>query len=243
MTLSGINKQMGELPGMVQAGIEQASQQEAKIPEADLKEIKKSVKEAFQAAAITSAMSSEIKKGISEADAKKLLAWYESSLGKKITKAEEEASTPAAYQQMINEAQSLLADQERVAIAREIDRLVNATDLVMQLQEKTGIAVFTALSKAMEPAQPVNIAAFKAQMSAQEQQIRQNVEQLMIVSFVYSYKNIEIENLKKYVAFLARPETKKFNDSALTGMKSGLNQSIDKMANALAVTFSKQKKG
>ncbi len=239
MVLSGLNKQVAEYHGMVWAGFEQARQQAPGISDAELVEIRKSIEDAFQPSKILSTISIEIKNNISESKANDLLAWYESNLGKKITKAEEDASTPVAYQEMIRDAQLLLADEKRVKLVKKIDNLLNATDMTMQLQENTAIAIFTAISTAMNPGQPVNVNAFKAQLSAQEQQMRANAEQLVIVSYVYTYKDIEITSIEKYIQFLERSNTRKFNDSIIIGMKYALNQSINEMANSLVLVFNK----
>ncbi len=111
--------------------------------------------------------------------------------------------------------------------------------MTMQLQENTAIAIFTAISTAMNPGQPVNVNAFKAQLSAQEQQMRANAEQPVIVSYVYTYKDIEITSIEKYIQFLERSNTRKFNDSIIIGMKYALNQSINEMANSLVLVFNK----
>lgn len=239
MALSGLNKQVGEFPGMVRAGMEQANRQGSPMPDAEFKEMQKSIEDSFQPSEILSTIAKEIKKNISDSEAQDLLAWYESDLGKRITKAEEDASTPAAYQEMIREAQSLLANENRVNQAKMIDNLVNATDMTMQLQENTGVAVLTAISMVMKQEQQVNIDAFKAQMSAREQQIRAQLEQYVVVTFLYCYKDIDTASIDKYINFLERSNTRKFNDSVIKGMKSALNKSVDKMAKSLAVVFKK----
>lgn len=242
MELSGINKQVAEYPGMVKAGFDQATQQGSPVSAPELIEIHKIMQDTFQPSGIIPAIKLEIKNNISESEAKVLLTWYESDLGKMITKAEEDASTPAGLQEMLKEGQTLLADEESVRLARKLDQLANATDVTMQIQENIGVAVFTAISTAMNPNQPVNIDAFKAQMSAQEQQMRANIEQFVILSFIYAYKDIDSVSIEKYVGFLERPGTRKFNDSAIEGIKIALNQSIGRMAESLAVTFKKHSK-
>lgn len=239
MALSGLNKQVAEFPGMVRAGVEQARQQDPGIADPEFEEIVRSIEGAFQPSELLSAISIEIKKSISESEAKALLSWYESDFGKKITKAEEDASTPAAYKEMMTEAEALLADQQRVEIANKLNGLLNVTEMAMQLQEHVGLAVFTAISKVMQPEKPVPVEAFNSQMSAHEQQIRATIEQLVIVTYVYCYKDIDINSLEKYIAFNERPNTRQFNDSVVKAIKDAFNKSIDKMAASLAITFKK----
>lgn len=239
MALSGLNKQVAQFPAMVGAGMAQARQQGSAIPDAEFSEMLKSVKSAFEPSAFLKVISKEIKSNLSESDAKNLLVWYKSSLGRKITKAEEAASTPAGYQQMIKEAQSLLANTKRVGLAKEIDSLINMTDMSMQLQEDSGIAVYTAISSVKNPGKPVNVKPYVDQVSAQKQQMRAQVEQLVLLSFVYGYKDLDIASIKKYISFLKEPNTKKFNDSVIKSMTIAFNLAINKMAKSLAMTFKK----
>ena len=85
----------------------------------------------------------------------------------------------AAYHAMIKNAQTLLVDKERVQIAVKIDGLLKATDMALKLQKNTGIAVFTAVSNALNPGAPANINAYMSQLAAQEPQMRKNIEQLL----------------------------------------------------------------
>ena len=239
MALSGLNKQAAQIPGLVQAGVAQARQQGAAMPNDEFAEVQKSIGSAFSTSEFLNTVGSEINKNVSEKDAKELFSWYKSSLGKRITQAEENASTPAAYQEMMKQAQSLLADKKRLMLAKEIDSLVDVSGMTMNIQENTGVAVYTAISSAMNPGKPVNIKPYMDQMAAQKQQMSANIKQLVLVSFIYSYKNIKIANLKKYITFLKKSSTKRLNDSVIKGMLNAFNQSTNKMAKSLAVTFKK----
>ncbi len=61
----------------------------------------------------------------------------------------------------------------------------------------------------------------------------------MIVSYVYSYKDVDIASLEKYVDFNKRPNTRRFNDSVARGMQYALHKSIDTMTNSLTVKLKK----
>lgn len=240
MDLSGLNKQVAEFPGMVSAGIDQAKAQGGPMPDAESEDVTRAIENAFEPAGILTMVGAEIRQNISETDGIDLLVWYESELGRKITKAEESASTPEAYQEMLGLAQSLLQEAERVSLAKKIEELVNATDMLMALQEKVQISVITAISTLMNPENSANeINAFKAQISAQQQQMRAQMKQIVILSYVYSYKDLELDVLEQYTRFLNKPVTMKFNDSVMQGMKDSLNQSIEKMASSLADTYAK----
>ncbi|MBN1981577.1 MAG: DUF2059 domain-containing protein [Chitinivibrionales bacterium] len=242
MVLSGISKQFAEYPEMVKAGAEQSRKGKSAISDANFKTLLKAIDKCFMPEEILGTISREIKNTVSESDAQELLSWYESDLGRTITQAEENASTPEAFQEMVQRAQILLADEQRVRFAEKLDGILKATEMMMQLQENSALAAFTAVSKVMNPEQSIDRETFSATMSLQIQRMRESVGQVVILSFVYNYRNIELSSLEKYIQFLENPPTRNFNDSVKKGMNSALRQSNNKLANELAVALKKNVK-
>lgn len=234
LVLSGLSKQVGQFPGMIKAGMDQAMQQERSIPDSEYSLLIKSVDESILPSEIINEIKISLKSSISENDAKKLLAWYESELGKEITKAEENSSTPQAYQQMLQSAQSLLENKERVEFADRLDALLGATDMAMDMQKKSFLAVYTAIMTATQPDKPLNIEQFEAQLNTQHDQMRAATKQMVTISFIYSYQNIEAEKLKKYEGFLNDPATVHFNKVIIDSMSKGIETSMTKWGAALA---------
>jgi hypothetical protein len=241
LDLSGLTMQVDQFPDLIKAGMEQAKQQGTPIPDSEYRSMVKSADESILPSEIIAGIRVSLKKSINEKEAQKLLAWYESNLGKEITHAEESASTPEAYQQMMHSAQSLLANSERVEFANRLDVLLGATDMTMGIQEHTSIAVYSAIMTAMQPDTPLNLEPFKAQMDAASVQTRAAVKQMVTISFVYSYENIETNNLKQYETFLNDVTTMKFNKTIMDSMNRELESSVSKWADLLAQTFKSKK--
>lgn len=241
LDLSGLSMQVEQFPGLIKAGMEQAKKQGTPIPNAEYSSMVKSANESILPSEIIGGIRVSLKKSINEKEAQKLLAWYESDLGKEITQAEESASTPEAYQQMMQSAQSLLDNSERVEFANRLDVLLGATDMTMDIQKYSGIAVYSAIFTAMQPDTPLNIEPFKAQMDAANAKTRAAIKQMITISFVYSYKNIESENLKKYEMFLNDATTMKFNKTIMDSMSRELESSVSKWADVLAQIFKSKK--
>ena len=234
LELSGLTMQVNQFPGLIKEGMKEAKQLGTPITDVQYSSIVNSIDESIVPSEITEEIRIAIKKSINEKEAKKLLVWYESDLGKEITRAEESASTPEAYQQMMQSAQSLLENSERVEFANRFDVLMGMTDASMGLQEHTGIAVYSAITTVMQPDAPLNIEAFKAQMEALSEPTRAAVKEMVNTSFVFAHRNIETDSLKKYETFLSDATTMKFNKSIIEGMNSGLEFSISKWADLLA---------
>ncbi len=240
LKVSGITKQVSEVPGVFKAGIEQAKQQSPQIPEELYNAMISTINTSIEPVKIIDEIGSTLKSSLNENEIKHLTTWFESDLGKKITAEEEKASTPEAYQKIIQSAQTLLSDTQRVGFSQRIDKLMGMTDMAMKIQEYSSIATYSALMSAMQPEQPLNIEAYKSQVAPQLAQARPNLEQLVIVSMVYSYQNIDLKDLKKYETFIKDSQSSQFSKKVMEGMTIGLEKCISKWANSIA-TIAKEK--
>jgi hypothetical protein len=240
MEVSGLREQMAEIPGMILTGVEQASSQGTEIPEAMLARLYRSIDESFAPEEVLLFVKQELKKSISEEQVAGLMQWYESETGKRIVKAEIDASSPAAYMEMNRIGKSLFENEQRVIMAQTIANQAKSTDLVMDLQLNTAIAVYAAVSMALMPGEKVDIEAFRQQMTSQDELMRDNIEQFVILTLLYSYKDIDPASMEKYLQFLGKEDTVQFNDSVNVGLSQGLNIAITKMAQSLYDSYKKQ---
>jgi hypothetical protein len=232
-----LTRQTAEIPGLVLAGIDGSRQQHPHISDEMVSKMKNVVNGAFNTEEILNTIKLGFQGQITVAEAKELLHWYESDLGYKITDAEEQGSTPEAYRAILAQAKTLIANQEMMNIAIEMDNLVNVTDFSLELSKSTALAVFTAITTIMDPDAKKKIAQFKGQLSMLEEQMRSNTRQMVLLSFVYAYREIKPQSLRIYIEFLKKPVSKKFNDLVLKSFKSAIGKSIDMMAWNLAVDF------
>ena len=170
-------------------------------------------------------------------DAEQLLKWYESDLGKKITSAEASSSSSDAYDKILASEAQLLANTDRLAFAKRFDELLGATDMNIELQKHSSIAIFSALMTAAQPDKPVDISLFIDQIDALSAQSRPIIEKDVMLSFVYAYQNIKTNQLEEYETFLNKTTTKKFNNMVKKSMSTAMETSISKWATSLASIF------
>ncbi len=240
MEVSGLREQMAEIPGMILAGVEQSSNQGTEIPESMLARLYRSIDESFAPEEVLHFVKQELKKSITEEQLTGLLQWYESETGKRIVKAEIDASSPAAYMEMNRIGKSLFENEQRVIMAQTIATQAKSTDLVMELQLNTAIAVYAAITMALKPDEKVDLEAFRQQMTSQDELMRDNIEQFVILTLLYSYKDIDAASMEKYLQFLSKADTVQFNDSVNAGLIKGLNNAIAKMAQSLYDSYKNQ---
>lgn len=242
MALSGLTEQVKQYPEQIKVGFQQAKQQGTAISDTEFQALIDSVDQYISPTSIHDQIRNSLQKSLSEEEALHLLEWYRSPLGKEITQAEELASDPNEQTKVMELAAELIKDNERAALAKRLDRLVGATDMTMGIYEYSSIAVFSALTTAMNPSAPLNIAPLRAQMSANAAQTRSQIEQLITVSYIHTYKHIDLAKMKKYEAFLAEPTTTKLNRTVTTSMKQALETSISNWAESLAHIFKEKSK-
>jgi Uncharacterized protein conserved in bacteria (DUF2059) len=246
LMLSGIHDMVAHFPGLLRLRMEQARQRDRifhshpGMSDEDYQELENTMVDAFKPADIIRAIGKQVSASVSEQDAEEMLAWYDSDLGKKISKAEDESSTPEAYRDMARSAKSLLADKERVAFAIKLDKLLHMTDMSMQFQVNAAVAMLVAFSTRMNEHRPANQKAFRKRISAGLEKERYKIRRGVILSTVYTYRKIDMDSLEKYGAFLKTPAALHFNEALMAGMDAGMTQAIDRMARSVETLF-KQK--
>ncbi len=232
--LSGLTKQVEMLPEMLKTGLQEGAQQGGGLPADKMMALMQSVDGNVSPLAILTPIHESLKASLSGDEVEQLLAWYESDLGKKITAIEEQASTTEAYMDMMEKAPQLMADTKRVESAMKMDELLGATEMGVNAQMSISLAVVSAMMKIAAPDQEVQLDGFKAQMAAMEPQMKAGVQQMTILSFVYTYQSVDDARMAKYMAFLDNTTTRKFNDLAVAGMTKGLETAIAKWVGDLS---------
>ncbi len=235
LDLSGITKQIGEFPSLIKTGMEESRKQGAQIPDSLFQSMLMSVDDSTDTSIMVKGVAKELEGNLSNEEIHHLLSWYESELGKKITILEEKSSTSTAYQEMMQISNSLLADSDRVNFANNLDKLVGATDFSMKLQENTQIAVLSSVFKALNPYKPFDFEALESQMSKHRAEIRARIKKIVIVSFLYTYRSLNKEEIDKYTGFLESAAAKNFNNSALQGIGKEMNKALNQLSKSMAI--------
>lgn len=238
LALSGIDQQVRDIPRQLRVGMEQAerrAEQQAKaandkaVISHEFRAAGQAMTSAFNPADMLRAIGKQVRHNMSEQDVRTMLAWFRSPLGRRINKAEEDASTPAADRRMFASAKKLLADKPRVRFARKLDELLHLTDTMMEFQENMAVASFVAFAGAARPGHPVAVRAFRAKVAAKFQQARPRFAQFTILHSVYTYQHINMANLRKYLAFLKAPPALRFNKCVIAGLDTSARQAMAKL--------------
>ncbi len=235
LDLSGITKQISEFPGLVKSGVDQSREQGTSIPDRLIQLLHMAVDDSIDPGTMVKGVANGLLNNLNEEETLQLLSWYESELGRKIALLEEKSSTTEAYTEMMLMSERLLADSEHVKFAKKLDKLVGATDFSMKLQENTQRAVLSSIFKALNPHKNFDFDTLKLQMSKQHKQIRANIEQIVIVSFTYTYRNLNQGEIDEYTTFLESSASSKFNESTLNSIDKEMNKALIQLGERLAI--------
>jgi len=179
-------------------------------------------------------VSLDMGKSLTEADAKNLIDWYGSNLGSRISRAEEHALTAEAVSEMTKLREQLLTDKERVSYAKRfieadnrVDKTLNElkTVLLAAVKQQYEITIFD---------KPVEFSRLTQIVDTQILERRKGVEQSLILSFLYTYKDFDTAELDIYAEKVSQPPMQKLNSSYSSGSTAALAQLMERYVVELA---------
>lgn len=241
MQKSGLNKQIGQIPLMMQAGIAEAEQSEPsrKMTPEERSDLNRMVAEAFDAKAMNASVQKHIRSNLAKNDIRAALAWLSSPLGEKITRLEEDASTPAAYTEMQAMADTLTKNTARAAQLKKLDRAVNATESGVRVALNIQMSLLTAVSSVLPKDKRPSAGEIKDQVNKNSAQMRSTVEQDTLLSFLYAYRTLTDAEIDQYIAFAESKSGKQYHAVTEKGVSDAVVQASRTLGNLLGKSMKK----
>lgn len=235
LVLTGTIKQANQIPQIAEDSILGFSSQYPDLPLSteDVQNIAKKAKEAYDSKKMLKTIKQGCKRGLNTSDLKKLISWYKSPVGKKITNAEIKSTDYKSYQNALMSQNRLSKDKELMDISRQINKLTKATYFNTQLIKNQNLIFYCLRGCSKQEEEQIS-----SQTLAQEKQI----EQFNITIFAYTYKDIDRKDLKKYLNFLKTPWGQKSIDVLTKYMLLSFNDTFLSLANKLFDFASEQNK-
>ncbi|MEW6672079.1 MAG: DUF2059 domain-containing protein [Thermodesulfobacteriota bacterium] len=224
MNKSGIRKQVRQIPQDIRAGIQQ-EQGLKQNPEMGIADIDAAIESAFNPKRIEALLYSDIGKNLSTEEIQKVLYWLDSPLGKKLTRLEEEAASPAANQEMTQALQQMNNDSgvpERLKLLQRIEKALLATEIAVDTILNIQIAIISAIS-AMSPApNPPNFEQITEMVHKNRLQVQEVICPQVISGFFYTYRDVSNEDLQTYIAFIESPTGRKYHQVIMKAFSDAL---------------------
>jgi hypothetical protein len=225
---SGIDKQVRQLPLLIQSSVEQAFEKDERIndlPRHTKSAISGSVQEAFSPERIKKTIIKEVKSSMTVKDLDTVLAWLDSPLGKKCTRLEEAASTPETLAEVKKFAARLKQSPpaaRRLNILRRLDAAVKATQTNVEIAMNTQLAVAFAVVKSLPQEQQGPLKDIAAQMEKNRPQVETAMKSQTLLFALYTYQSLSNAELEKYIRFATSPAGTKYHGATISGFKKAL---------------------
>ncbi|MFT6654837.1 MAG: hypothetical protein ACJAWI_001604 [Marinomonas primoryensis] len=229
---SGMSEQIGMLANMVSSSVLQG---ETDMSPEEREKTSEVFAKAFHEDKFKSFVHDEVNAALSPKDVEALLVWYGSDLGKRITSAETLA-TNAPQQELLTVLNKSRENQALMKIAADVLALTKSSELVIELQKNIALSAFAAASAHQAPGKPLNFDQVKPLIDQQMEMNRGQVEVMMLAYILYGWKDITMDDLKKYEAVLKAEAGTKFLESGNAGIFKGMSLAFsDAMYNLVEI--------
>jgi Uncharacterized protein conserved in bacteria (DUF2059) len=223
---SGLAAQLKELPGAMQASVGTLRQQGAQVDAKFEQAWGEAALAAYGPEKSLPIIDQGLQKLLAADDKKVLLTHFNSPLGRRLTELEVKASQPTAQAETQAYAQKLMADPskhaDRLALYQAIDQATGATTLVTEIAMNVAITMSIGMVNAMQGPKVVDTNAIRAEIEKQRFAMTQQIASGTLATMAYAYRDVKIQDLKAYLAFLNSPAAKKYN----AGVGKLLNQAL-----------------
>jgi hypothetical protein len=224
-----------QYPAMMSQGIRQGLSQSGGIDPVLAQTIGGVVSRAFNAQEIRRKVEEDLGQGMSRVQLEKVLQWYETSLGERISKAEAQASSPSAWKAIEARAPALIAEYRgtnREALFARFDQATRATESTVD----TAMAVQLALASAMSVFKGQNGPSFeqiRQQIESQRTMLRDRVEQQVYGAYLYTYHDFTNTEMKKYISFMESDPGSRFSRVVTDSVQQAILEPVENIGGQL----------
>ncbi len=240
---SGMEKQLRQLPSLIQTLFDQSvaqDEQARKLPKEVLSAMRASVPEAFAPEKLKEAMLGELTEKLPAQDIGEVLQWLDSPLGKKCTQLEETASTPEAQaeiQQYAARLQGSPPTAERLKVLREFDSALKATESAVDIAIHTQVAVAMAIIAAFPLEQQRPLDDLSREMEKTRPVVEATVRSQMLISDLYTYRNLTEADIQLYTEFAKSPAGAKYTSVTTAALKKAVLEGAVKWGKIIGETI------
>lgn len=232
---SGLQRQIGQLPEVVSASFEQRMSQDANVKPEEAAKLREAISQAVTPSAMLESIKGHISAQLAEPDLDAILAWLNSPLGLKITALEENASSAQAFTELQKFAMGLESDPPdpaRVEALQELDRSARMTEFSTGMKIDMIVTMTGAMATAAGRTDFTKEELLSS-LEASRAQIEEGSAQEVLITGLYTYQTLTVDELKEYVAFYKSETGQKYANVITVGLLDALNKSSKDMGERL----------
>lgn len=240
MELSGVKKQIYLISANVNDQLlQQQQQQEGNANTEENIAFRNVMTESFQGQMLYQTVVEYLKRNFDEERITSVLEWLRSPLSQKISRLEEEASTPQAAQEITNFSEQLKSNppsEQKLALLKQLDSVSGFTEFNVEVWLAFSRAMFRAaeMNVPSEEREPSQKQTFEKMLDEQKLKLKDSIREQVLVSNIYIYRSVSDEELKEYIGFYESEVGRWFNKTANEALLEAITKAGDTAGHKLA---------
>lgn len=217
-------------------------QQKASYPPGVAEKMATSLSKAFEGDDMFGILKKKLKKAKKDSFYKVAAEFAKSPFGKKTTKAEVEANTPKgakALHAFMQQLDKKVPPQDRIRLIAEIMKVGGAIEMSQLNAKRSNLQVALGLNAAAPKKDRKSTLEVIKMASLNEPKLLQMAAQQMVVVGIYIYKDFSMQELKKYLAHLSKPEMTKITEVVVKEFDQTIEESTKDYPKILEKAFKK----
>lgn len=239
---SPVDAIVAQYPAMMSQGVREGLKQSGRVEPFVANTISSIVSNAFSVKEIRAQVVADLDQGLSDQQLNSVLAWYETPLAEKISRAEVAASRPAVWKDVEARAADLQATykgSERAKLFARFDSAARATESAVDTTVAVQLGLASAMA-ALNGSQGPTFEQLQQKIKSQRGMLRSMVAQQVFVGYLYTYQDLTTPELKGYIEFLESDAGSAFTRVATNSIQRSITDPVESVGNQLARFFNPQ---
>jgi len=204
-----------QLPGLQSQMVAQLAEQRGKLPDALVESLIDAVREAFRPDVMREDVTNVVAKTIALEDMNAALAWLETPVGRRVTRAEEEGSAatdPARLQQFIEREQKAKPSPARAQLLKELFEATYVEETTVRTVEAVALGMALGMDSTQPAEKRLGLARLQAEVkkALPADEVRQKLRETLPLFYAYTYRDVKDADLASYLAFLRSASGKRY---------------------------------
>ena len=191
-------------------------------PKPVTEKIQEARKKAFSADRIVETVKSNVAEQLTPRDLKQVLAWLDSSIGRKCRRLEQESSSPDAYRKVgefLNELKAGQTPPKRLALIEKFDKAQKYTESLVGMHMVSNRAMIVSFSMILPEEKRASLFRKFEEMEAANPPVHPEIQLTNTATTLLTYQGLDDGELEKLIAFYESESGSKFQTAVMGGMK------------------------
>ncbi len=239
MRQSGMWLQLGGMAPQVRAGFQATvAKAQGAVEPAATGRIVRVIDEAYAADRLRSTSRAVIAAQLDATHVPELRRWYESELGKRVSRMEEAAAADARDPQVVVQEGAALAAElspERRALLEEFITVTHTAETMTMLSVNTLMAMNEGISAIAPEANVPPSNQLRAMLEAQRPQMLKGYAGMALAMYAKNYDTLPTADLQRYVGFLKSGAGQHFNHVSMAALDAALTKASTEFGRGVAL--------